>query len=272
VTGLNIEAVPYKRITIVSWRWPLAHANDALLHFYSLFENDCVPRHTTASLVFNDFWAFRDSPQCLCTLYSTGTSEQVEHARDLFIGVGGVRHTPGSLRVSQDHYPSRLVSDTSSRRCIQAKTSMVFSLPSSDAGAELGRWISQRQPGDNTGATEYAAVNIVALGGAVSDIAPEDTAFRHRSAKLEVQYLACSSSPSDESVSANQQWLRGVYSAMTHRLSAGGSGGYVNYADEDLDSVTYPGHYWGDNYPKLQNIKRRVDPTGFFSGAQSMRP
>jgi len=56
------------------------------------------------------------------------------------------------------------------------------------------------------------------------------------------------------------------------RLSNGGSGGYVNYADEDLTEEQYPQHYWGANYSRLQATKRRVDPQNFFRGQQTVRP
>lgn len=272
VTSFNINAVPYRVITVISWSWPLSLANEVILHFYKLCESEILPRHTTASLVFNDKSVVGNHPHFHCTLYSTGSFSQVEQARDFFIGPTGIAAIPGSISIRKYSYPTCHRLTHSSGSCIQAKSSMVFGPPSNDAGSEICKWLLARKAVHDDVGNEYAAVNIFSLGGAVSDISPAATAFHHRLAKFEVQYLVSSLFPTIEFLLSSKLWLQGLYSSVAPRFSSCGSGGYLNYADEDLDSSVYPGHYWGANYDKLQDIKGRVDPANFFSGKQSIRP
>ena len=63
-----------------------------------------------------------------------------------------------------------------------------------------------------------------------------------------------------------------MYAEVMPRLSLGGAGCYANYADDDLAESSWPQLYYGANYPRLQAVKRAVDPTDFFRGKQTVRP
>jgi FAD/FMN-containing dehydrogenase len=43
---------------------------------------------------------------------------------------------------------------------------------------------------------------------------------------------------------------------------------YVNYCD--LDLTDYPNAYWGQNLPRLKQIKSAFDPDNIFKHAQSV--
>ncbi len=58
-----------------------------------------------------------------------------------------------------------------------------------------------------------------------------------------MQYLAYVQSPNPRSIEANRAWIRDAYADVAPRLANGGSGGYCNYADEDLTAAQYPAHY-----------------------------
>lgn len=47
-----------------------------------------------------------------------------------------------------------------------------------------------------------------------------------------------------------------------------GSSAYFNYADPSI--IDYPTAYWGDNVPRLQQVKRSYDPHNVFSFPQSV--
>lgn len=272
VTTFDVEAVRCQNMQIIGWNWPLSAADEVLLHFYSLSRSGRLPRHTTAALIFNVPSASNNIPQCACTLFTTGSEEEARISQQLFIGKKGIPPIPDSVYLTRvnppacDNHPD-LVHET-----ILAKSSMVYGSPAADTGSKISEWILERNFDPLLSSSGYASVNILSFGGAVADLSPEATAFRHRQAKLEVQYLVTGISANSQTLLANQMWLRDVYASVAPRLSNGGSGGYLNYPDEDLACDEYPQHYWGDNYPRLQMIKRRVDPSNFFQGKQTVRP
>lgn len=105
-----------------------------------------------------------------------------------------------------------------------------------------------------------------ALGGAINRVAPDATAFFHRSSLFLAQYSthwAARSTP--DVVAANLAWLDRFHDAM--RSHASGYA-YVNYIDDRLEG--WERAYYGDNLPRLRAIKSRVDPDDFFHFGRSI--
>jgi FAD/FMN-containing dehydrogenase len=127
---------------------------------------------------------------------------------------------------------------------------------------EIERW-----PG-GTGAHE-GGVQIEALGScAVNRVAADATAFVHRSSLCHIVYLDFwgSGDPPDV-VAANLAWTRELYAAMRPYVSGYA---YQNYIDSELADWRHA--YYGANYPRLQRIKARYDPSGVFRFAQGITP
>jgi hypothetical protein len=104
-----------------------------------------------------------------------------------------------------------------------------------------------------------------ALGGAVSSIPPEATAFVHRHAASCVQYQSRWNVDAPTAVvAANIVWLEGFHAAM----AKWNRGAYVNYPDPTLED--YAEQYYGANLPRLQTIKRAYDPDDLFRFPQSI--
>ena len=105
-----------------------------------------------------------------------------------------------------------------------------------------------------------------AVGGVINRVAPDATAFVHRSSRFLAQYSthwAARSTP--EVIAANIAWLDRFHDAM--RPHASGFA-YQNYIDGRLPD--WPRAYYGTNLPRLSAIKARHDPDGFFRFAQSI--
>ena len=117
----------------------------------------------------------------------------------------------------------------------------------------------------------YAAVTFLSLGGAVGDVGGSQTAFSHREALADAQYLAYWTSPESAAEQANLEWIRGIWADSFPHVSAGGAGCYVNYCDDDLPDQAWPDLYHGTNLARLRQVKAAYDPTDFFRGAQTIR-
>ncbi|GCD45991.1 FAD-binding oxidoreductase [Streptomyces paromomycinus] len=128
-----------------------------------------------------------------------------------------------------------------------------------------------------------AGVDVAALGGAIARPGPHDTAVFQRDAtmKMLVQTFWADRRHDD----ANIAWLRRAYHGIFRET--GGvpvynsvtAGSYVNYPDSDLSDARFNTSglsagelYYGENYARLREVKRRWDPTNAFHHAQSVEP
>ncbi len=127
------------------------------------------------------------------------------------------------------------------------------------AQVDTGALVQHVRAAQGSGLTE-AGVSIDALGGAVDDLGATDTAFGHRGALATVQYTATyASGPATRATS----YVRGFRTAMT---PSWGQGAYVNYADASLKG--YRADYFGDNAPRLAQVRQEYDPHHFFTQPQ----
>jgi FAD/FMN-containing dehydrogenase len=108
-----------------------------------------------------------------------------------------------------------------------------------------------------------AAVLIDALGGAVSRIATDATAFPHRTATAVLQlYGSWSAAAAGDPTIA---WLREIHGKARPLIE---TGAYVNYIDPDL--VDWADAYYGANLARLRAVKARYDPTRLFDFPQAV--
>jgi hypothetical protein len=107
-----------------------------------------------------------------------------------------------------------------------------------------------------------------AFGGAVNRVSPSATAFVHRNALFLAQYTTSWNWPGSSGGMANQHaWLRSYY-ASVHPHASGQA--YQNYIDPDL--TNWPPAYYGANYARLQQVKRKYDPHRLFNFPQAITP
>ncbi|HLF77868.1 MAG TPA: FAD-binding oxidoreductase [Dehalococcoidia bacterium] len=111
----------------------------------------------------------------------------------------------------------------------------------------------------------FNAVIIVPFGGAVSRVAPDATAFFHRSVRYSMTILGGWGEQSEDE--ANIAWLRDLFDKVKPYMA---EGVYVNELyDEGAERVRQA---YGPTYAKLQALKQKYDPTNLFHLNQNIAP
>ena len=110
------------------------------------------------------------------------------------------------------------------------------------------------------------AAHFDAYGGAINRVAPDATAFVHRTALCSAQYSGTfdPNAPADH-LAANRAWLEALYAPL--RAAASGAA-YQNYIDPAL--TDWRSAYYGANYDRLVRVQRTYDPHHLFHFAQAV--
>lgn len=110
----------------------------------------------------------------------------------------------------------------------------------------------------------YAA--LFHLGGAVTDIGEDDTAYSHRHARhtLNINAVWAPTQPIGEREVA---WARGFHAAT----QPFGAGAYLNFLDHD-DTHLIPTVYGKDKLRRLAEAKRAYDPDNVFRSSHNIQP
>ncbi|MGW1541302.1 FAD-binding oxidoreductase [Streptomyces sp. NPDC002309] len=127
-----------------------------------------------------------------------------------------------------------------------------------DAIRTLLDWDSRRP-------TPESLVVVRTLGGAVADVAPDDSAFAHRSARFNVSIDAGWQDPAQDGPAI--EWARSAWDAVKP-FSSGGT--YVNFAGLGEDASRLRGAVFGAHEERLAGIRAAYDPEGLFAPAALM--
>jgi FAD/FMN-containing dehydrogenase len=120
---------------------------------------------------------------------------------------------------------------------------------------------------DNAGKvpTGHCEVFIACLGGATSRVAPDAMAYSHRDANYVMNVHGRWETPAEDA--AVIAWARGAFDGAAP-FATGGV--YVNFMPEDEEDRV--GAAYGVNQARLAELKRKYDPTNFFSQNQNIKP
>ncbi|MFG3498788.1 FAD-binding oxidoreductase [Streptomyces sp. NPDC047928] len=136
--------------------------------------------------------------------------------------------------------------------------------PSPDTVAAVADWARGWRPGPGAG-TGY--VTLFAMGGESGGPRPDETAYPHRRATfvIDVGTHWKPGAPAAE-VRGLLEQTRTVHHTLRRHL--GTEAAYVNFPDPDLRD--WRRAYYGANYDRLTDVKRRYDPTGLFRYEQAV--
>lgn len=120
-----------------------------------------------------------------------------------------------------------------------------------------------RCPTPSAPPSQPSMVQLLAGGGKITEVPTEDTAVYQRDAHFIVQYDGYWTAHQD--MQPTFDWVV----QMREDLLPYAYGAYVNYHDANLGTPLED--YYGPHLGRLREIKKRYDPNGFFSYAQSIR-
>lgn len=103
-------------------------------------------------------------------------------------------------------------------------------------------------------------------GGAIEDLREDQTAYVHRRSRFipEIKSIWDLNNPGE--TLENVRWAYDFFEALSEAGNA--TGAYVNYIDPLLHD--WPQKYYGSNYQRLMEIKKRIDPNNYFHFQQSI--
>ncbi len=175
-----------------------------------------------------------------------------------------VAHQPGGCKLAVDGSVN-CVTTGSSGDYPNYQRSDFFTKPVAAAGiaeivAQVERWPGG--PGSYEGGVQIEATGAPSK---VNQVASDALAWVHRDTIYHTVYLNFWGQP--QSAAANIEWVNDFYAQM--RPYASGQA-YQNYIDSGLKS--WRSAYYGDNWKRLQKIKRAYDPDNVLAFAQGITP
>ncbi|PZR67376.1 MAG: twin-arginine translocation pathway signal protein [Candidatus Dormiibacter spiritus] len=139
-----------------------------------------------------------------------------------------------------------------------------FNRPLPQAGVDLLVGAITRRQADP--ALAAAGIGLDAYGGAINRMAPEATAFVHRTASFSAQYDAYwPASAGSAGLAANRRWLGDLWQSLRPYTSGKA---YQNYIDPELSD--WSNAYYGANLARLRKVKAAYDPNGLFRFSQAI--
>jgi FAD/FMN-containing dehydrogenase len=203
-------------------------------------------------------------PQIQALIAATGKEPQVHMTkgvgyRDLMLEFAGC----GDMNVSQCHVVNQTPDAKLERRAF-AGTSDIFDhwLPAPGMEAIVSA-LDARYTAGQKGAAMFDL-----MGGAINRVAPDATAFVHRSSVFTAQYfLSLEKDAPAAEVEEAMDWQTGMRARM-RPWSTGRA--YQNYIDPKL--TDWKNAYYGTNYGRLVKVKAAYDPDRVFRFDQGIPP
>jgi FAD/FMN-containing dehydrogenase len=269
VTSFDVDPVPTTMLQQLSWRWNWSDGEAAYARWQQVLLQELLPRHAIAYISFA-VASGATAPAISAGVISSGGFADLRAAADLFVGPQGIAPVgpQGWWMLPQPVCGEREIPAASRYK---AKSAMLYGPVRAEGIRAIQQHLAARLGRPDLPADNQASVTFLSLGGAVRDVAADETAFVHRDAFADAQYLVYWPGSSTTVGDANLQWMRDLYAASFPILSEAGAGCYVNYCDDELPATSWPSLYYGANLQRLRQVKAAYDPMDVFSGPQSIR-
>lgn len=124
---------------------------------------------------------------------------------------------------------------------------------------------------------EGVTLALIPFGGKMGQILESEIPFSHRAGNLyQIGYILGWEEQGVNAKTRHLNWIREIYSYITHFVSKSPRAAYVNYRDLDIGSNNKYGKtsykqarvwgskYFGNNFNRLVHVKTEVDPYNFF--------
>ena len=111
----------------------------------------------------------------------------------------------------------------------------------------------------------HTIVYLQQIHGTAARVPVEKTAFAHRGYRYDFAILSQWENEADDAL--NIDWTRNFFEAISPHLE---TAVYVNNLGDEGDERARDAY--GANYERLTNIKKKYDPTNFFSSTQNVKP
>ncbi|KAG8919649.1 hypothetical protein FRC02_001460 [Tulasnella sp. 418] len=119
------------------------------------------------------------------------------------------------------------------------------------------------QKGGNTGLAWWVEIDrVIRTPGA------DSTSFAHRNAALVLQLYGATPDGKGQFPSTGISFMNGLLSSLEPNPKFA----YPNYIDPTLSTSEWRSQYFGANYQKLAQIKKKYDPTNVFNFPQAIQP
>ncbi len=271
VTALTFKVRPAPRVQEVFLQWAGTDA-EQVLHAWQQWSRR-TPRElwSTCKILARP----GDGLRALVVAYWTGSGSPDKQISKLLAATP----PPSQNFPSSNPYGAAMLGAAgcsgSSSACIAAALTPAQRLPEAAASSILQKPLPDKaikaivaavQAGMDVAGMVEGGVSFDALGGAVSDVAADDSAFPWRSALADIQYTATwAYDAATRHPGRYDHFVQAERSALVPYV---GTSGYVNYADPALRD--YASAYWGPNLARLKQVKKTYDPHNVFSFPQAV--
>jgi len=279
VTRMDFLAHPVTDVTVFSVEWPWSSAA-ALIDAWQQWAPD-GPDELTSGLTLSAGDTLEEAPSAVVegqvqgdhadTERLIGRLESMVGTKPLRVAEiatmpyhAAVMYSAGcpESTVSACHVAGVTPDGMLSRYEYRLTKSQLFNRPLPQAGLDsvIGELLAGRVAGYGRD-LEFAS-----LGGAYNRVAPDATAFFHRDCLFDIKYATNIEMTAAASVKeSGTRWIERIAAAILPWTSGQS---YQNYIDPSL--ANWRQAYYGPNYERLQNVKRRYDPARFFHFAQAV--